>query len=284
MTLSVLMSVYDKDSPAHLDQALKSLSVQTVLPSEVVLVEDGPISDELTGVIEKYRSELAIKSVRMAENQGLGAALNEGLKHCKNELIARMDSDDISLPMRFEKQIAFMKSNPEVAVSSAWIEERDHAMETVMGIRCVPSSHGDVLRYGRRRNPINHVASIFRKNDVMKVGGYPNIRKAQDYALWSLMLIEGFRFANIPETLLYVRAGDALMTRRGLGYLRQEIKLLRFQRSCGFLSRCDYCINLVIRVCVRLQPSLIKRLMYRYSRGQHQDSKPFNCGDKGRIS
>lgn len=284
MALSVLMSVYSKDCPAHLDQALKSLSVQTVMPSELILVEDGPVSDELTDVIERYRSELAIKSVKMAENRGLGVALNEGLKHCKNELIARMDSDDISLPMRFEKQIAFMESNPEVAVSSAWIEERDHAMETVMGIRMVPASHGDVFRYGRRRNPINHVASIFRKNAVMRVGGYPNIRKAQDYALWSLMLVEGFRFANIPETLLYVRAGDALMTRRGLEYLRQEIKLLKFQRSCGFLSWRDYCINLVIRVCVRMQPSFIKRLMYRYSRGQHRDSKPFNCDDKGRIS
>lgn len=284
MTLSVLMSVYSKECPAYLDQALKSLSVQSILPSEVVLVEDGSISNELTDVIERYRSALPIKSVRMAGNCGLAMALNEGLKYCENELVARMDSDDISLPERFREQIAFMKSRPDVAVSSAWVDELETDMKSVIDVRRVPIGHEEILRFAKRRNPVNHPVSIFRKSAVLAVGGYPNILKAQDYALWTLMLVKGYRFANIPKVLLQMRTGSSFMMRRGLSYYRQEVSILRLQRECGFLGWGDYFVNLFARAFVRLQPSFIKRLMYRYSRGRHQDSKPCNCGDKGRIS
>lgn len=266
MTFSVLMAVYEKDNPAHLEQALNSLRIQTLKASEVVLVEDGPISDELAAVIERYRSQLAIKSVKLAENKGLAAALNEGLKYCVNDLIARMDSDDISLPERFQAQVAFMMSNPDVAVSGAWIEEYEDDMVHIVDVRRVPAGHEDIFRFAKRRNPINHPVSIFRKSAVLSVGGYPNILKAQDYALWALMLVKGYRFANIPKVLLKMRTGVSLMKRRGFGYYRQEVSILRFQRRCGFLGRTDYVFNLVARAFVRLQPSFIKLLMYRYLR------------------
>lgn len=266
MTLSVLMSVYIKDSPVYLDQALKSLSAQTILSSEVVLVEDGPISDELTDVIERYRADLKIRSVKMAENRGLAVALNKGLKHCNNELVARMDSDDISLPRRFEEQIAFMKSRPHVTVSSAWVDEMESDMKSVVDVRRLPAEHEEICRFAKRRNPINHPVSIFRKSAVLAVGGYPKIRKAQDYALWSLMLVRGYCFANIPKVLLQMRTGSSLMMRRGLRYYRQEVSILRFQRKCGFLDWNDYYVNLIARALVRMQPSFIKRLMYSYVR------------------
>lgn len=266
MTLSVLMSVYNKDDPAYLSQTLKSLCAQTLRPSEVVLVEDGPISEELTGVIERYRTELLIKSVKMADNGGLAVALNEGLKHCRYDLVARMDSDDICLPERFEAQVKFMKANNNVAVSSAWVEERDRLMQNVASVRRVPSMHSDIVRFAKRRNPVNHPVSIFRKRIIIEMGGYPNIRKAQDYALWSLMIMRGYRFANIPQVLLKMRTGSDLMSRRGFEYLCQEIKLLKLQRECGFLSCWDYFINLILRSTVRLQPLCIKRIMYRVSR------------------
>lgn len=266
MKLSVLMSVYGKDDPAHLDQALNSLVTQITRPSEVILVEDGPISSSLKTVIDRYRSELAIESVIMAENCGLAAALNEGLLHCQNDFVARMDSDDVSLPQRFKEQIAFMQSHPDVAISSAWVEERESDMRFVIDVRQVPTDHENIYRFAKRRNPINHPVCIFRKSAVMAVGGYPNIRKAQDYALWALMLVKGYRFANIPKVLLQMRTGRALMARRGLSYYRQEVSILRFQRECGFLGRRDYYINMMVRAFVRMQPPFIMRLMYRYSR------------------
>jgi len=266
MSVSVLMSVYAKEHPEHLFMALQSIATQTQRPDEVVLVEDGPISAELKAVIEQFRGELNIKSVRLEKNCGLAVALNEGLKYCSCQFVARMDSDDICLPDRFEKQIAFMKSRPEIDVSSAWVEEIDETGK-VFSIRKIPTEHEAIKKFALIQDPINHPVAIFRKEALLSVGGYPNFRKSQDTALWSLMLQKGFIFGNIDEVLLKMRAGNDLMRRRNLNYLIYELKVLCFQRQIGFISWPIFFRNAFIRSAVRLSPTFVKRFLYKYARG-----------------
>lgn len=265
MKFSVLMSVYIKEKPVYLDECLASLGGQSLLPSEIIIVQDGEITDALQSVISKYFGILPIKSVRLKENRGLAEALNEGLKHCSNELVARMDTDDVSLPHRFERQIAFMMAHPGVDVSSAWVDERDEDMDASLFIKKLPSAHADIVKFSKRRNPISHPVSVFRKSAVMSVGAYPKIFP-EDYALWSLMLVKGHRFENIPETLLYMRTGAGFMDRRGLNFFKGELGLLNFQRSIGFLNFYEFFINVFIRAAIRLPPARIRTLFYKFAR------------------
>ena len=260
-----MMSVYKKENATYLDECLESLTRQTKQASEIVLVEDGEITVELSGVIEKYLHLLPIKSVVLEKNGGLAAALNAGLKCCSNELVARMDTDDVCLPFRFERQVAYMLAHPEVSVSSAWIEEKDEQMSEFLFLKKLPSTHDDILKFAKKRNPISHPVSIFRKTAVMSVGAYPEVFP-EDYALWSLMIVNGFKFENIPETLLYMRTGSNFMGRRGLDFFKGEIGLLKYQRTIGFLSFSEFCRNLLIRSVVRLAPVKIRTLFYKFAR------------------
>ncbi len=259
------MSIYSEECPEYLTRSLRSLVNQTLKADEVVLVEDGPIPEELQLVIEHFKEKLNIKSVKLEKNRGLAVALNEGLKYCSNELIARMDTDDISLPHRFEKQVAFMKAHPEVAVSSAFIEEVSETNQT-LSIRKLPLVHEELLYFAKTRCPITHPVSIFRKSAVLSVGGYPDLKKAQDAALWSLMLQHGFRFANLDEVLLKMFIGKEFFNRRSLEHLRYELAALNFQRQIGFITWPIFFKNVVIRLILRLSPVYIKQLLYKYAR------------------
>lgn len=265
MNFSVLMSIYKKENASYLDECFKSLVSQSVQPSEIVLVEDGELTESLHAVIEHYSLLLSIKSVKLEKNRGLAVSLNTGLNHCSNELVARMDTDDISLPRRFERQVGYMQDNPSIDVASAWIEERDVGMEQAGFLKKLPLDHVEIRKFSRRRNPINHPVSIFRKSAVLAVGGYPLVFP-EDYALWSLMMVRGYQFANIPEVLLHMRTGDDFIARRGWKFFKGEIGLLRYQKSIGFLSLSDFLINLIIRASVRLPSSGVRKLFYKFAR------------------
>ncbi|QIH09989.1 MULTISPECIES: glycosyltransferase [unclassified Pseudomonas] len=265
MSFSVLMSVYIKENPEYLRACLESLQMQKLKTSDLVLVEDGPLTEALYEVIEHYKNILPINSVKLTKNQGLASALNEGLAHCQFELVARMDTDDIALPERFDRQVSFMESHPDIDVSSSWIEERDQKMEKTLFLKKLPIDHLELLLFANRRNPLNHPSTIFRKSQVLSVGGYPLIFP-EDYALWSLMMVKGLKFSNIPEVLLYMRTGEDFIGRRGLNFLKGEIKLLKYQRKIGFLSFRSYLFNLVARTAVRLPPPAIRRFLYKISR------------------
>jgi glycosyltransferase involved in cell wall biosynthesis len=266
MKFSVLMSVYRLERAEYLRQSLQSLVDQTLPADEVVLVVDGPVTGDLEGILESFRDLLPLKIVRLPVNRGLAAALNEGLPHCTHDWVARMDTDDIALPERFARQIDFIGTHPQVDVCGAWLEERDAAMARVVAVRQVPCGHDEILGFARRRNPISHPVSCFRKSAVLAVGGYPLVGKAQDYALWSLMLVRGYRFANLPEVLLWMRTGEDFIGRRGYGYFLGELDLLRFQRKIGFLGWFDFALNLSIRFVVRIVPRRLKQLLYRFAR------------------
>lgn len=265
MTFSVLMSVYHAENPDYLQQALQSLHDQTLRASEVVLVEDGPLPKTLTAVIDIFRTSLNISTVKLATNSGLAVALNEGLKHCRHELVARMDSDDISLPDRFEKQIAFMESNSDIAASSAALDEFDEN-GTVFSSRILPLTHEELIKFAKTRSPISHAAAVFRKSAVEAVGGYPLFKRSQDVALWSLLIVRGYKLANLPNKLFMVRAGANFMSRSGLNSFKYEYAVICYQRQIGFLSMFDFFKNTSIRFILAIAPAGVKKLLYSHAK------------------
>ena len=263
MSFSVLMSVYKAEKPEYLRVALESLVAQTLPAGEVVLVEDGPLPEPLLACIEEFRDALRIRSVKLAQNVGLAAALNAGLEHCSFELVARMDSDDISLPERFEKQVAFMEAHPDVAASSAGLDEFDET-GAVFSSRVLPLTHEELVAFARRRSPLSHAVAIFRRSVIMSVGGYPAFKRSQDVALWSLLIVKGYHLANLPDTLFKVRAGAAFMSRNGLRNLDQEIAVIRYQREIGFLTRAEMLRNIGIRFFLAVVPPGVKKQLYAH--------------------
>lgn len=266
---SVLLSVYKKENPVFLNQALTSIyDCQRLKPDQIVLVKDGELTPELDNVITAWQEKLqsVFTIVPLAKNVGLGAALNEGLKHCRYELVARMDTDDVALPERFAKQVEFMASNPDIAASSAILEEWDSALQKKQGARNLPLEPDAVVKFAKRRSPLSHPLAIFRKSIVLEASGYPPLRKAQDYALWSLLLIEGHKLANLPDVLLKMRTGNEMLGRRGWDYFKQEYDLLRYQKEIGFLSGSGFIMNVVLKGSLRLAPDFLKRWAYRFAR------------------
>ena len=195
----------------------------------------------------------------------MAVALNEGLKYCNYELVARMDTDDIAMPNRFEKQFAFMQNNPEVVVCSGLIEEWSQDYSYKISERYLPLTHQEIAKFAKYRSPISHPAVIFRKSAVLAVGGYPNIYP-EDYPLWGKMLSQGYKFANLPDLLLKMRVGNALTERRGLEFLKGEIKIYRYLCDIGFINQFEFLFNCISRGLVRLSPTWLKKIFYKYLR------------------
>ncbi|EIJ34223.1 glycosyltransferase [Thiothrix nivea] len=204
MNFSVLMSVYAKENARYLEECLNSLAKQTLQANEVILVEDGLITTDLSEIIKQYRNELNIISVRIPKNVGLAMALNTGLKNCSYNLIARMDTDDIALPIRFEKQIDFIKKNPDVdIVGSFAIEIDEHGAHG--NTRKTTVNH-DQIHKNLFTCPFIHPTILFKKDKITALGGYnTKLKRRQDYELWFRCAQAGAKFANIPESLLLYR-------------------------------------------------------------------------------
>lgn len=220
------MSVYSNESPEHLRACFKSLASQTLLANELILIEDGPISSELTEVINFFRQDLGIISFRLPTNVGLACALNIGLKHCSHELVARMDADDIALPERFEKQIAEFKEKPYLDVLGSYAQELD-GKEYLGPIRQMPITHQSILD-NLYCCPFIHPSIMYKKELILSVGGYnERFQRRQDYDLWFKCALYGANFGNIPEILLIYRFSHKT-------HSRQSKKDLWLQSLTGF--------------------------------------------------
>jgi glycosyltransferase involved in cell wall biosynthesis len=266
---SVLISVYHKDDPQYLHEALESIEGQTLQPDEIVLVKDGVLSSDLEEVILQHmnHTDITYRILALTVNGGLGAALKEGLAHCRYDLVARMDADDISIPDRFEKQISFMKKYPEVDIVGGWICEFDTSASICEQERRTPISHEEIERFSCYRNPMNHVTVMFRKKAVETVGGYRTMHGFEDYDLWMRMLLQGRRFSNIPEVLVKVRIGEGMIARRqGWQYAKDEWKLEKAAYKLGFWSSFDIVRNIFIRILPRLLPVVIVEKLYNLLR------------------
>ncbi len=262
---AVLMSVYAGEQPDWFRDALRSMFSQTLPPAQFVLVCDGPLTSALEGVIAEAAAALgdALCLVRLAKNGGLGPALNVGLTHCAFETVARMDTDDIALPGRCETQLALMRAQSLDLVSAA-VEEFDPETGAATGVRRLPETHGALLRYARKRNPMNHPAVMFRKSAVARAGGYRPMPYFEDYDLWVRMLQSGARLGNCPKVLLRMRAGASLYNRRGgLAYCRAVRNFYRAMRDEGFLSPAACFFHALARCVISLAPGFARRGLYQ---------------------
>lgn len=262
---SVLLSLYIKEQPSSLKQSLNSLFSQTLLPTEIVLVKDGPLSKELDTIVSDYERRYPILKVVVLEvNQGLGMALNEGLKHCSCELVARMDTDDIAKPDRFEKQVEVFRCNPNIDVCSAWIDEFEGEWHNVISTRRLPERHEDIVCYAQSRCPINHPVVMFKKSAVIKAGGYQHFPLFEDYFLWMRMLKSGARFYNIQESLLYFRTSSDMFKRRGgWKYAMDEFRFQKVMWNMDMISGKRFLLNVLTRFPVRIAPNQVRSWFYK---------------------
>lgn len=282
---SVLISVYSKASARELTEAVNSMLDQTRPTDNIVLVEDGPLTPELDSAIDDLisRSGNIIDIVKLPVNQGLGIALNEGLARCRHDLVARMDSDDISVRTRCEKQIAFIEKHPDIdIVSSSIMEFRTASTEeelcasplpgysigSVTGRRDVPISDDQIRIFSKKRTPFNHPAVIFRRSAVINAGGYSEeYHLFEDYHLWVRMLKAGSKGANLDEALVYMRTADDTYARRGgKKYARDLLNFHKWLRSIGWSTRRDYITGALPHALVCRTPGWMRRGVYKLLR------------------
>ena len=265
MAFSVLLSLYHKENPEFLRQSLDSIFSQTLRPDEVILVEDGPLTAELYAILDEYEEKYAgLKRVRLSENGGLGRALNQGLKHCTQDLIIRMDTDDICFPDRFEKQVTFMEKHPDISASSGWIVEFEGNTDNRIAIKKVPEENDEIRKYGTYRNPLNHPATIFRKKDIEAVGGYQHFPLFEDWYLWSRLMARGYKLYNLQSPLLYFRTSPDMYKRRG--GIKYAYDSFRFQLTLHKLGLITYLQAIkagVLRGAVYIMPNNLRKTIYK---------------------
>lgn len=264
MEFSVLISIYKKEKPEFLQTALNSILNQSLLPSEIVLIKDGPLTPALDDIITNYARQIPfLKVFTLEKNIGLGAALNFGVTVCENELIARMDSDDIAMKDRFRKQIKFMSDNPDIVASGGHIEEFSNTPGDLGKIKKVPTTLEGIRSFARLRNPMNHPTVIFRKSAVLSVGSYKEMSLFEDYYLWLRLLKKGYRLENIDETLLYFRIGNMVTRRQGLQYFKKEIYFFKRLKKEGLINKYAFFLLIATRLPFRILPSKMLGLIYK---------------------
>ncbi len=264
MNFSVLISIYYKEDVDYFNRAMQSIwDEQIIKPNEIILVQDGPLTDILNIAIDEWKKKLGIKLkiVVIDKNIGLGDALNLGLSHCTYELVARMDTDDVADKTRFKKQL-YIFDTMSIDICSSWISEFEDFEENSVGVRKLPEYHKNIIDFAKKRNPLNHPSVMFRKKAVEKAGNYQKMIGFEDYYLWVRMIISGAKFYNIQEALVNMRAGDAQVERRsGWNYAKKEILFQKELLSIGFINFYEFIRNIAIRFTIRVLPkSTIKRI------------------------
>lgn len=268
VNFSVLMSVYKNDSPKDFRNAFDSISKnQTLPPNEIVLVVDGPVPEALKRVIKQLQQDSTVLNVLWQKtNQGLGKALAIGMEAVTNNLVARMDADDISVYNRFEKQIAFMTANPSISASGGQISEFIGSPDNIVAYRRVPLDADECKLYYMDRDPLNHMTVMLRKSAVMEVGNYQSWHLDEDTYLWGRLLKAGYKIANLPDILVNVRVGEQMYARRGgWRYFKSDIGILKWKLDNGLINRRRYIYNYIVRFGVQvLMPNSIRGWVFKH--------------------
>lgn len=263
---SILLSLYHKEKPEYLEKCFESIwDQQTLKPTEIVLVLDGPVGEELTKCVENWQQKLGntLKVLPLVENIGLGKALNEGLKHCSNEWVFRMDTDDICKVDRFEKQIQFIKENPDVVLFGGQILEFDQTPNDSTVIKSVPTTHTDIKKFAQKRCPFNHMTVAYKRSVIQELGGYQHHLFMEDYNLWLRVIGAGYKVANLPDVILFARVGNGMHARRkGLEYIKSEKKLLDLKKELKLQHPIHANMLFLIRSIFRLLPSTMLGKIY----------------------
>ena len=263
LDFSVLMSLYHKENPKYLDISLNSIFTQTVMPEQVVLVIDGPIGEELQSVVDKYQKHYqALDVYPQPVNRGLSTALNIGLEKCRNEIVFRMDTDDVCYPNRFERVLAEYTKHPEMEIIGSFSTMIDEEGAEIKGM-FAPTTQEEIYR-NVWTCPFIHPTVSFKKTSLQRVGSYnPNSGPRQDdYELWFRCVENGLKCMNINEPLLYYRFFKDSVARNNLkvGWYRAKVGLRGSWRcKCPLIAYIGVCYPLV-RACM---PPFIRELMYK---------------------
>lgn len=250
---SVSMCVYGRDNAQYFDEALNSVYSQTLVPDEVVLVVDGPVPEMIDQVIGKYEKKHNMKVFRLEKNMGHGIARREGFNQCQYDYIAIADADDINVADRFEKQIQLFKSDPSLGAVSSNCCHFSKSIDEIINVEELPSSDEDIKKYLRRRCPICQPSVMLSKKAVEEAGGYLDWYHAEDYYLWIRMYLNNCRFANIPETLLYLRTTEQQMNRRGgMKYFTSMAKLYIYMFNHKVIGPIDLLFNISSRFLMQV--------------------------------
>ncbi len=264
---SVLLSIYYKEKPKNFRECMESIYSQSVLPDEIVLVEDGKLTEELYEAVSEYEnmnSAVRFVTVPLPENRGLGLALAEGIHHCCNELVARMDTDDICAPCRFEMQLNAFANNPKLDIVGGYISEFAEDKDHVISERTVPLGNYSIKQYQRKRDAFNHMTVMYKKSAVLAAGNYKDCPLMEDSLLWADMIRNHCHMANIGETLVYARTGNDMLERRG-GYdyfLKYRAGRKRILRT-GTISRSDYLVTVMAQFVVCMMPLSMRRFVFK---------------------
>lgn len=265
MKFSVLMSVYFKENPEYFDKSLESIYNQTVRADEWVIVKDGAIPDELQAVIDKYKKlpGVKIKEVALEQNNGLGIALSIGIKECENELVARMDTDDLAFPDRFERQLAEFAENPELDLCGGHIVEFETDCGHPIAERKVPLTQSEIVKYQKKRSAFNHMTVMFKKSKVIEAGNYKNVLLMEDDMLWVDMLLHGAVCKNIDGYLCNVRTNRDMIARRGgISYFKKYKRARKMIYKTGFINYFQYFYTVCIQLAVCLMPSGLRKFVF----------------------
>jgi glycosyltransferase involved in cell wall biosynthesis len=264
MEFSVLISVYSQEDAGNFSRSLSSIIDQTSLPTEIVLVKDGPLQPELEDVIVSFSRRYSfLKVIPLAKNVGLGEALRIGLEACSHDIVIRMDSDDICRKDRFEIQIEYLANHPEVAVLGGNIEEFEVKPGDIGRIKKVPCSYAAIKRYSKFRCPVNHPTAAFKKSAIMTAGSYRDMPFFEDYYLWLRVLQKGYIIENLSANLVFFRVSKKMMTRRhGINYFKKEIYFFNRLRTEQIIPFSRYIALILLRLPFRLLPLKISFLFY----------------------
>lgn len=267
-SFSVITSVYKNDKPEFVSVALDSMMVhQSIKPDDIVLVQDGPVPDELSAVLTEYETKYpeVMHVIRLEKNGGLGNALKLGVENAKYDLCARMDSDDICLPDRFEKQLAYLEAHPECDIVGGQMTEFIDTSGNIVGRREVPLTNEEIYEFMKSRCALNHVTVLFRKEAVLKVGNYQDWFWNEDYYLWVRMMMNHCVFANIPDVAVNVRSGaDQYARRGGKKYFDSEIGIKKLMLKNCMITRKEYIVNYVERFIIQLLlPNSVRGWVFR---------------------
>ena len=271
MEFSVLMSLYFKEKPENLRECLESVLSQTVFPNEIVIVKDGPLTDELESVLNEYveKNPDLYTFVPLETNRGLGLALAEGIQHCKNELVARMDTDDIARSDRFEKQLAEFEKDAELDICGSHIVEFEDSIDTIVAQRKVPLTDKEIKDYQKKRDSFNHMTVMYKKSAVLRAGNYQSCLLMEDTLLWVNMILSGAKCLNIDDSLVYARVGKDMFERRGgWSYYKKYKQGRKKVRETGYISFWDYHSTLMVQFAVAIMPNklrgwVFKKLLHR---------------------
>lgn len=260
---SVLMSVYIKENPENLRLSVESMIKQTIPPDDFVLYCDGPLTDELYKEIGSFKKQFSVINVIYNETPlGLGGALNNGLKYCKNDMIARMDSDDIAMPERMEKQLEALEKHHADIVSGT-VLEFSGTIENVINKKTVPETDILIKEYSRRRNPFNHPCVCFWKRQAAMAGGYMDCPYFEDYYLWIRMLSRGCIGYNIKEPVLYMRSGREMYKRRGgLKYTAYALAFRKKMYAMKYCGAIDFAVSCCAHIVSGIMPSKFRMFFY----------------------